>query len=59
MSYAGNGTIVSVPPAGRPAGRPANKGQSNGTPDFATMTAAEKVAYQRARWDRILGGNGR
>lgn len=24
-------------------------------PDFATMTAAEKVAYQRARWDRILG----
>jgi hypothetical protein len=28
---------------------------SNGLPDFAHMTAAEKVAYQKARWDRILG----
>jgi hypothetical protein len=27
----------------------------NGTPDFTRMTPAEKVAYQRARWDRILG----
>jgi hypothetical protein len=24
-------------------------------PDFARMTAAEKVAYHKARWDRILG----
>jgi hypothetical protein len=23
--------------------------------DFSKMTAAEKVAYHRARWDRILG----
>jgi hypothetical protein len=26
-----------------------------GEPDFATMTPAQKVAYHRARWDRILG----
>jgi DhnA family fructose-bisphosphate aldolase class Ia len=24
-------------------------------PDFSTMTAADKIAYHRARWDRILG----
>jgi hypothetical protein len=23
--------------------------------DFARMTAAEKIAYHKARWDRILG----
>jgi hypothetical protein len=28
---------------------------SNGEPDFAKMTRAEKVAYHRARWNRILG----
>jgi hypothetical protein len=28
---------------------------SNGTPDFSKMTAAEKMAYHKARWDRILG----
>jgi len=27
---------------------------TNGTPDFTKMTAAEKVAYHRAKWDRIL-----
>jgi hypothetical protein len=26
-----------------------------GEPDFTKMTAAEKVAYHKARWDRILG----
>jgi hypothetical protein len=26
-----------------------------GEPDFQTMTAAQKVAYHKARWDRILG----
>lgn len=29
--------------------------KSNGQPDFAKMTSAEKVAWNRARWDRILG----
>ena len=28
---------------------------SNGEVDFAKMTAAQKVAYHRAKWDRILG----
>src|SRR5262249_23171587 len=28
---------------------------ANGTPDFSKMTAAEKIAYHKARWDRILG----
>jgi hypothetical protein len=30
---------------------------SNGraAPDFSKMTAAEKIAYHKARWDRILG----
>ncbi len=27
----------------------------NGAPDFTTMTAAQKIAYHKARWDRILG----
>ena len=32
------------------------RGEGRGkTPDFRAMTPAEKVAYQRARWDRILG----
>jgi hypothetical protein len=26
-----------------------------GSVDFAKMTAAQKVAYHKARWDRILG----
>jgi hypothetical protein len=28
---------------------------SNGTPDFARMTTAQKLAWHKARWDRILG----
>jgi hypothetical protein len=31
------------------------KAEANGTPDFASMTPAQKVAYHKARWDRILG----
>jgi hypothetical protein len=27
----------------------------HGEPDFASMTPAQKVAYHKARWDRILG----
>jgi len=36
---------------------PASNGKaaSNGTVDFTKMTPAEKVAYHKARWDRILG----
>jgi hypothetical protein len=31
------------------------KAESNGEPDFRRMTPAQKVAYHKARWDRILG----
>jgi hypothetical protein len=45
-----------APPAGRAAAAPALAPQPPAAePDFRTMTAAEKVAYHKARWDRILG----
>jgi hypothetical protein len=71
MNYGGNGTIVSMPSqkgqktaSAKPAaakkgcgcgcnGKCANGNQ--GEPDFSKMTAAEKIAYHKARWDRILG----
>ena len=31
------------------------KTAANGTVDFTKMTAAQKIAYHKARWDRILG----
>jgi hypothetical protein len=54
MNYAGSGVTMSPPPSPRTAvrGRPAS---ANGEPDFSKMTAAEKVAHHRARWNRILG----
>jgi hypothetical protein len=48
MNYAGTGTTASPPPAATP-------GAADGAVDFRKMTAAEKVAYHKARWDRILG----
>jgi hypothetical protein len=58
MSYGGSGVTASVPPPAN--GQPAKPGarakpSANGEPDFSKMTSAQKVAYQRARWDRILG----
>ncbi len=38
-----NGSTASVRP------------NEDGMPDFTTMTAAQKIAYHKARWDRILG----
>jgi hypothetical protein len=52
MSYGGNGATISLP-AKKPV---AAKKTPNAEPDFTKMTAAEKVAYQKQRWDRILGG---
>jgi len=54
MSYGGNGKEVGFPPS---SARLEKRQQPsiNGEPDFSTMTPAQKVAYQRARWDRILG----
>ncbi|HXG10814.1 MAG TPA: hypothetical protein VNK04_13735 [Gemmataceae bacterium] len=61
MSYGGNGTIISLPPRSgsavtSPRSVPAANGTySQGEPDFRQMTAAQKMAYHKARWDRILG----
>jgi hypothetical protein len=33
----------------------AAKAETNGAVDFTKMTAAQKIAYHKARWDRILG----
>jgi len=56
MSYAGNGTAVSIPDKKKTSAGKNDKNKSvSSKPDFAKMTTAEKVAYQRARWARILG----
>jgi hypothetical protein len=51
MRYAGSGTTISPPPAPTTSVQPS----ANGEPDFRRMTPAQKVAYHKARWDRILG----
>jgi hypothetical protein len=65
MSYGGDGKVVSLPPTASP--QPAKKdcgcgcngkcdGKAKaGVVDFSKMTAAQKAAYHKARWDRILG----
>jgi hypothetical protein len=53
MSYAGDGKTISLPNKKKPATK---KSVPSAEPDFAKMTPAQKVAYQKARWDRILGG---
>src|SRR4029079_11308192 len=60
MNYSGNGKTVSVPEkreakAGCACECNGHAKKTNGQPDFSKMTAAEKVAWNRARWDRILG----
>jgi hypothetical protein len=57
MSYGGSGATVSLPvTANGQAAKPAKAAaQTSGEPDFRTMTAAQKIAYHKARWDRILG----
>ncbi len=37
------------------ADKKSSKAETNGTVDFTTMTTAQKIAYHKARWDRILG----
>lgn len=66
MNYGGSGTVISLPEKPIVAGKAKEK--CNGTcecngvceskndeVDFKKMTAAQKIAYHRARWDRILG----
>jgi hypothetical protein len=51
MSYGESSKVISIPPANGKPTSPASRSD----PDFTKMTAAQKVAYQKARWDRILG----
>lgn len=54
MNYGGSTTTISVPDGKKPSAAP--KASATKTePDFAKMSAAEKVAYHRAKWTRILG----
>ncbi len=70
MHYAGNGTTISVPasPVQQKQPKPAAPSacacacqckhadsEKNGSVDFGKMTPAEKTAYHKAKWDRILG----
>jgi hypothetical protein len=42
-------------PACACADKKSSKAEMNGTVDFTKMTTAQKIAYHKARWDRILG----
>jgi hypothetical protein len=55
MSYGGNGVVVSAPTSPRAAPCGEASRPDNGAVDFSKMTAAQKVAYHKARWNRILG----
>lgn len=70
MSYGGNGATMSLP--AKPRQDKLTTASKNGShscrgkcatpsasdePGFAGMTPAEKLAYHRQRWDRILGKN--
>src|SRR5262249_50236571 len=69
MNYDGTGTVISVPPpsngqmaSAKPAcackcneARSASEAATNGAVDFPKMTPAQKVAYHKAKWDRVLG----
>jgi hypothetical protein len=67
MSYGGSGTTISVPDKAACACKSkaacacndkkeeASLAATNGEVDFTKMTPAQKVAYHRAKWDRILG----
>ncbi len=60
MSYGGSAKTVSIPPSQaikKPASAAvAKKATPSAEPDFGKMSATEKVAWNKAKWDRILGG---
>jgi hypothetical protein len=55
MSYAASGTTVSAPVKKKIDTIMSGMTKTGAEPDFTKMTPAQKVAYQKARWDRILG----
>jgi hypothetical protein len=52
MSYAGNGTTTSLPTS--PPSNPAAPTVKNDSPDFKSMTSAQRADYHRARLNRTL-----
>src|SRR5262249_54573976 len=68
MNYGGTGVTVSLPPKeagctcacpckaeGNTPARSASEVTQPDAVDFSKMTAAQKIAYHKARWDRVLG----
>jgi hypothetical protein len=55
MNYTGGGTVVSLPVKKAAVRNGVKKSTVAEEPDFGRMSAAEKLAYHKARWDRILG----
>lgn len=69
MNYAGSGMVISPPPSSSSAiatdpktdkcdcsGSCCSKEEKmQQTLDFSKMSSAQKVAYQKAKWDRVLG----
>jgi hypothetical protein len=55
MSYGGNGKLISTPISKPSEPSEKSKKMAAQEPNFQTMTTAEKISYQKARWDRILG----
>ena len=55
MRYGGSGMTVSAPAKKKIDTKISGMTTTGAEPDFTKMTPAQKVAYQKARWDRILG----
>lgn len=56
MNYGGTGTTISLPqPTAQQPQKRTTVTVDASTPDFTNMTNAQKIAYHKARWDRILG----
>ncbi|MFL5338927.1 MAG: hypothetical protein ACJ8F7_02070 [Gemmataceae bacterium] len=61
MNYSGTGTTISVPPPAEHRAckcgceKPSANGQPAGEVDFTKLTMAEKMAWHKARWDRVFG----
>ena len=50
----GGATVARTPGKTRAGGAPSAKPQAAGEPDFSKMTNEEKIAWNKARWDRAL-----
>jgi len=59
VAYGSSGSTISVPRAIRQNSATAITGDwptlPDGSPDFSKMTPAQKIAYNRLKWDRIMG----